>query len=198
MSVSAHLSHLANAHAELGQFDDAWCCAGEAIAAVETTRERWYEAEINRIAGEIALMSPKPDETKAQTYFEHALAIARRQQAKSWELRASMSLARLWRDQGKVSKRANCLLRFTGGSLRDLTRAILKRRRRFWRNWRRNALLDQSEEATSGVPGVIFTRSILKRAWHRSFGKNYLGVLRASSIGAGGGSIGTCGWHIAL
>ena len=65
VSVSAHLSHLANARAELGQFDDAWCCASEAIAAVETTRERWYEAEINRIAGEIALMSPKPDETKA-------------------------------------------------------------------------------------------------------------------------------------
>ena len=52
------LAHLANAHAELGRFDDAWCCAGEAIAAVETTKERWYEAEANRIAGEIALMSP--------------------------------------------------------------------------------------------------------------------------------------------
>jgi class 3 adenylate cyclase/predicted ATPase len=49
------LSHLSTAHAELGQFDDAWRCIGEAMAAVETTKERWYEAEVNRITGEIAL-----------------------------------------------------------------------------------------------------------------------------------------------
>ena len=49
-------------------------------------------------------MSPTPAETKAQTYFERALAVARQQQAKSWELRAAMSLARLWRDQGKVQQ----------------------------------------------------------------------------------------------
>ena len=71
---------------------------------VETTKERWYEAEINRIAGEIALKSPEPDAAKAQEYFEHALAVARQQHAKSWELRAAMSLARLWRDQGKVQQ----------------------------------------------------------------------------------------------
>ena len=72
--------------------------------AVERTKERWFEAEVNRIAGEIALMSPEPDAAKAQTYFERALAVARKQQAKSWELRAAMSLARLWRDQGKVQQ----------------------------------------------------------------------------------------------
>ena len=49
-------------------------------------------------------MSPEPDATKAQAYFERALAVAREQQAKSWELRAAMSLARLWRDQGKVQQ----------------------------------------------------------------------------------------------
>ena len=53
------------------------------------------------IAGEIALKSPKPDESKAQGYFDRALAVARQQQAKSWELRAAMSLARLWRSLGK-------------------------------------------------------------------------------------------------
>ena len=68
---------------------------------VETSKQRLYEAEVNRIAGEIALLSPKPDQTKAQTQFERALAVAHQQQAKSWELRAAMSLARLWRDQGK-------------------------------------------------------------------------------------------------
>jgi predicted ATPase len=76
----------------------------EAMTAVETTKERWYEAETNRVAGEIALKSPEPDAAKAEGYFERALSVARQQQAKSWELRASMSLARLWRDQGKVSE----------------------------------------------------------------------------------------------
>jgi len=57
--------------------------------------------EIYRMAGEIVLMSPESDAAKAEAYFERALAIARAQQAKSWELRAATSMARLWRDQGK-------------------------------------------------------------------------------------------------
>ncbi len=95
------LAHLATAHAELDQFDDAWQCIGEAMTTTKTSKEKWCEAEINRVAGEIALKSPQPDAVKAETYFERALAIARAQQAKSWELRAAMSMARLWRDQGK-------------------------------------------------------------------------------------------------
>jgi predicted ATPase len=71
------------------------------MAAVETTKERWCEAEINRTAGEIALLSPDRNAAKAEAYFEGALSVARAQQAKSWELRAAMSMARLWRDQGK-------------------------------------------------------------------------------------------------
>jgi predicted ATPase len=54
-----------------------------------------------RIAGEIALKSPQPDAAKAEAYFERALAVSRQQQAKSWELRAAMSMARLWRDHSK-------------------------------------------------------------------------------------------------
>ena len=94
-------SYLASAYADRGQFDDAWRCITEATSMIETTNERWAEAEIRRIAGEIALKSPEPDATKAGMYFEQALTVARQQQAKSWELRAAMSLARLWRDQGK-------------------------------------------------------------------------------------------------
>ena len=56
---------------------------------------------MHRIAGEIALNSPQPDAAKAEMNFEQALAVARQQQAKSWELRAAMSMARLWCDQGK-------------------------------------------------------------------------------------------------
>jgi predicted ATPase len=95
------LSFLASAYSELGQFDDAWRCIGEALTAVETTKERWCEAEVHRLAGEIALMSPQADTPKAEAHFERALAVARQQQAKSWELRAAMSMAQLWRDQGK-------------------------------------------------------------------------------------------------
>ncbi len=99
--VPSHLSNLARAYAETGQFDDAWRCIGEAMTAIETTRERMWEADDNRIAGEIALKSPQLGAAKAEAYFDRALAVARAQQAKSWELRAAMSMARLWRDQGK-------------------------------------------------------------------------------------------------
>jgi predicted ATPase len=95
------LSYVARSYAELGQFEDAWRCIGEATKAVEIRKERWCEAEIHRTAGEIALMAPEHDAAKAQAYFERALATARQQQAKSWELRAAMSMAWLWRDQGK-------------------------------------------------------------------------------------------------
>jgi predicted ATPase len=92
------------AYAELGQFDDASRSIDESIATIKATKESWFEAEANRIAGEIALKSPEPDTPKAEEYFKRALDVARQQQAKSWELRASMSLARLWRDQGKVQQ----------------------------------------------------------------------------------------------
>ena len=94
-------SYLARAYAELGQFDDAWRCIDEAKTVIERTNETWFEAEVYRMAGEIALLSPAPEKAKAEAYFERALEVAREQQAKSWELRAAMSMARLWRDQGK-------------------------------------------------------------------------------------------------
>jgi len=104
-----YLSYLAWAYADLGQFEDARRRIGEVMTLVETTRETWYEAEVNRVAGEIALKSPQPDTAKAEAYFERALAVARKQQAKSWELRAAMSMARLWRDQGKRGKARDLL-----------------------------------------------------------------------------------------
>jgi predicted ATPase len=102
--VPFHLVNSARAHAELGKFDDAWRCIDEATTAVETTKEKLWEAEVNRVAGEITMMPPERDVAKAETYFERALMVARQQQAKSWELRAAMSLARLWRSQGKVQQ----------------------------------------------------------------------------------------------
>jgi predicted ATPase len=93
--------HLARAYAELGQVGEARHHIDAAMTTAAKTKEKWVEAEIHRIAGEIALISPEADAAKAVACFEQALAIARSQQAKSFELRAAMSMARLWRDQGK-------------------------------------------------------------------------------------------------
>jgi class 3 adenylate cyclase/predicted ATPase len=95
------LTYLATTYAALDKFDDAWRCIDEALVTVETTKESWTEAEVHRTAGEIALMSAEPDAGKAEGCFERALLVAREQQAKSWELRAAMSLAQIWRDQHK-------------------------------------------------------------------------------------------------
>ena len=99
--LSWMLSHLAKSYSELGKFDDAKLCIREVMTTIETTNERWFQGEAHRIAGEIVLNSNEADVRKAETYFEEALTVARAQQAKSWELRAAMSMARLWRDQGK-------------------------------------------------------------------------------------------------
>ena len=116
--------YFAKAYAELGQFADASSCIDEAMATLEKNKDRLWEAEVLRLSGEIALQSPEPDAEKAEGYFARALAVARQQQAKSWELRAAMSLARLWRDQGKVKEARGLLLRFTGGLLRSSTLVI--------------------------------------------------------------------------
>jgi len=96
-----YLSLLAVAYAELGRNNDAWRCLGEATATMETGGERWFEAELHRTAGEIELMDPERGAAKAEACFERALAVARKQRAKSWELRSAMSMARLRRRQGK-------------------------------------------------------------------------------------------------
>ncbi len=96
-----HLWHLAMAYAGLAQPDDARRCIDDAIDKVGKSKEKCFEAELLRVAGEVALKSLAPDKEKAEAYFERALAVARSQQAKSWELRAATSLARLWCSQGK-------------------------------------------------------------------------------------------------
>ena len=102
------LTLLSAAYAETGKFDDASRCTNEAMTTISTTKETFYQVETNRVAGGLALLQRHT--AKAQTYFEHALTVAREQQAKSWELRAAMSLARLWRDQGKVQQARDLLV----------------------------------------------------------------------------------------
>ena len=100
---------MAKAHVELGQLDEACRCIGDAMTAMKTTKETWQESEIHRLAGDLALMSPKPDVAKAQEYFERALVVARQQQAKTWELRAVTSMAQLLRFQGKPDRARDLL-----------------------------------------------------------------------------------------
>ena len=87
------------AHVDLGQAEEARLYIDEALSAVEATKERLWEAEVHRLAGEIARRAG--DSGKAEECIGRALAVARAQRAKSWELRAATSLARLLRDQGR-------------------------------------------------------------------------------------------------
>ena len=108
-SVPFFQSYLAKAHAMLGQYDESQHHINQAMATIEATGERVWTAEVLRLAGEIALLSPSSDVAESQAHFERAISTARQQQAKSWELRASISLARLWRGQGKRDEARNLL-----------------------------------------------------------------------------------------
>jgi predicted ATPase len=73
----------------------------EALALVDQTQERYYEAELYRLQGELLLARSAAHHAEAATCFRHALDVARHQQAKSLELRAATSLSRLWQQRGK-------------------------------------------------------------------------------------------------
>jgi predicted ATPase len=109
----ALLAWLAEAYQKVGRTEEGLSALDEALAVVYHTEERWYEAELYRLKGELSLQSrslqssvsdPRPlapdPQAEAEGYFLKAIAIAQRQQAKSLELRATVSLARLWQQQG--------------------------------------------------------------------------------------------------
>jgi predicted ATPase len=98
---SYFLALLAETHGTRRQPEAGLTVLAEALTHVDTTGERWYEAEIYRLKGELLLQQSSDNQADAETCFHHALAIARNQQAKSLELRAATSLARLWQSQGK-------------------------------------------------------------------------------------------------
>jgi predicted ATPase len=102
LSVPYFLALEAEAHEALGQFDDARTCVAEAQTLVHRTGERWWLAELYRLEGGLLLASAGDrQEEEAETCFQQALGAAREQQAKSLELRAPVSLSRLWQRQGK-------------------------------------------------------------------------------------------------
>jgi predicted ATPase len=94
------LALLAKAYGR-GQAEEGLSVLDEALAAVQKTGERWWEAELHRLKGELVLAASAEDYAEAEAHFHHAIDIARRQQAKSLELRATVSLSRRWQQQGK-------------------------------------------------------------------------------------------------
>jgi len=95
------LALLAEAQAAAGQAEVGLGVLAEALALVDHTGERHWEAEVYRLKGELLLQQGVPDAPQAEACFQQALAVARRQQARSWELRTALSLSRLWQQQGK-------------------------------------------------------------------------------------------------
>jgi TOMM system kinase/cyclase fusion protein len=95
------LALLAEVQTGSGPADERLAILDEALAAVRKTGERWYEAELHRLRGELVLVRRSEDFVEAETCFQQALDIARRQQARALELRAAMSLGRLWQQRGK-------------------------------------------------------------------------------------------------
>src|SRR5262249_22593731 len=95
------LTLLAEAYEAASQPDAGLRLLDEAHIVIASTQERVYEAEMHRVQGELVLAQAADQHAQAETCFQHALDVACQQQAKSLELRAAMSLARLWRHQGK-------------------------------------------------------------------------------------------------
>jgi predicted ATPase/class 3 adenylate cyclase len=95
------LALLAEAHGTMGQPEVGLTVLAEALTHVDTTGERWYEPELYRLTGALLLQQSADNQAEAENCFHKAISIAQSQQAKSWELRATISLARLWQQQGK-------------------------------------------------------------------------------------------------
>ena len=106
---SVFLASLAEAYGQSGEAETGLAIVSEALAFVAQTQERWHEAELHRLQGELLLQQSLEAAPKAEACFLQSLEIARPQQAKSWELRAATSLARLWQQQGKTTE-AHALL----------------------------------------------------------------------------------------
>jgi predicted ATPase len=92
---------LADVADHLGHIEDGLQALAEAHTLVEQQEERWWEAEVYRLRGVLLLRQPGTSQAEAETWLQRALDVARRQEAKSLELRAAVSLSRLWQQQGK-------------------------------------------------------------------------------------------------
>jgi predicted ATPase len=104
LTISWFCLLLAEASAHLGHTAEGLQALAEAHTLVEQQEERWWEAEIHRLRGVVLLRQPGTPPAEAEAWLQRALDVARRQEAKSLELRAAMSLSRLWQQQGKQAE----------------------------------------------------------------------------------------------
>jgi predicted ATPase len=104
INVPYYCTMLADVAAHLGHPEDGLQALAEAHTLVEQHEERWWEAEIHRLRGILLLRQTMPQQAEAEAWLQRALDVARRQEAKSLELRAAMSLSRLWQQQGKCTE----------------------------------------------------------------------------------------------
>jgi len=104
LAVPYFCTVLAEVCDHLGHTEDGLQALAEAHTLVEQHDERYWEAEVCRLRGVLLLRQPMPQEAEAEAWLQRALDVARRQEAKSLELRAAMSLSRLWQQQGKCTE----------------------------------------------------------------------------------------------
>jgi predicted ATPase len=112
ITLAEYSARLGEAYGRIGQAEEGLHLMAEALVVVDN--DRWYEAEVHRLKGELLLRQAVPDAPQADACFQQALAVARRQQARSWELRAAMSLSRLWQQQGKLAEARQLLAEVYG------------------------------------------------------------------------------------
>jgi predicted ATPase len=126
---------LAEAYVTAGQIEAGLGAVDEALALVRTTGERWWEAEIHRLKGEGLRRQAVPDEQQAEACFHQALDIARQQQTRSLELRAAMSLGRLWHHQDKRPAARQLLAEIYGWFTEGFDTADLQEARALLEEW---------------------------------------------------------------
>jgi predicted ATPase/class 3 adenylate cyclase len=121
-----YISLLADAYGKEGQPEEGLNTLAEALSTVNKTGERWYEAELFRLKGELLMKSEIQRMSEAETCFRQAIDITRRQSAKSLELRAATSLSRLWQQQGKKTQAQDKLAEIYGWFTEGLDTPDLK------------------------------------------------------------------------
>jgi predicted ATPase len=126
LECSHWLALLAEAYRDNGQPEEGLRLITEALDHVAQTGIVYYEAELHRLDAELRLRLDTPDEQRAEASFRRALETARRQQAKSWELRAATSLARLWRERGRQTEARELLAPVYGWFTEGFDTADLK------------------------------------------------------------------------
>ena len=105
---------LAEGYARLGQVEAGLAVLQEGWEVMERTGQRSHHAEMSRLKGALLLQQQGPGQAEAEACFQQAIAVAQQQSAKSWELRASVSLARLWQSQGKQAEARHLLAEIYG------------------------------------------------------------------------------------